>query len=83
MKEIHINEVRGLTLEKLQEQITDEQKQILENSKFNYEDVLKEIQLMYGIFGDEADVVINVEGIFEDIKNTGMMSIERIFGINK
>lgn len=83
MKEIHVKEVRSITIEKLQEQMTEEQKQILENSKFDYKDVLKEIQVMYAIFGDEADVVINVEGIFEDIKNTGMMSIERLFGINK
>ncbi len=82
MKDIHVNEVKGLTIEKLQEQITEEQKEILENSKFNYGDVLKEIQVMSVIFGNRDDVVINVEGIFEDIKNTGMMSIERLFGIN-
>lgn len=82
MKEIHVKEVRSLTIEKLQEQITDEQKQILENSKFNYEDLLKEIRVMYALFGEEADVAINVEGIFEDIKNTGKMSIERLFGVS-
>ena len=82
MKEIHVKEVRGLTIEKLQEQLTEEQKQILENSKFNYEDLLKEIRVMYALFGEKDDVVINVEGIFEDIKTTGKMSIERLFGVS-
>lgn len=83
MKDIQVNEVKNLTIEGLQKQITEEQKETLENSKFNYEDVLKEIQLMSIIFENRNDVVISVEGIFEDIKNFGMMPIERIFGINK
>lgn len=81
MKEISVKNVRNLTEERLKEELTDEQKEILINSKFDYKDVLNEIQLIYAIFTGREDILINVEEIFTSIKNNGVMPIEKLFGV--
>lgn len=72
---------KNINCGRIKKRLIEELRVIIENSKFDYEDLLNEIKLIATLFKNQNDVEVNLNEIIDKIKQNDSMPIEDFFNI--
>lgn len=81
MKRISVAEFKKMSKEDFINKLTEKQRKIIENSKIDYNDLIKELKVLCIISSDDENMILDINKIINHIKNNDETPLTSMFSL--